>query len=386
MIKPADRTRYFQESVIRDMTRIAIREKAINLSQGLPDMPPPEEMVEAAKASLGSGYDQYSITYGDGALRKGIADDLRKQYGLEYDPEEEITVTCGVSEGIIAAVMAVLNPGDEVIFFEPYYENYLPAIVMAGGIPVGVELSPPRWNIRFDLFTSAISSKTKAIIINTPMNPTGKVFNDEELSTLGEICLEHNLVVISDEIYRHIVFEGIHKSPAMVKGFAARTIIVGGFSKTYSCTGWRVGYTAAKKNLAGAVRKIHDYLTICAPHPFQQACRAALTLPDDYYHMIHEYYLRRRDLLCFGLMDLGFKLELPQGAYYVLADFSGLSKMNDVEFTQWLAVDKGVAVVPGSSFYTAREKGKKLVRFCFALKERTLLEALDRIDSKLSRL
>jgi len=383
-IKPAIRSEYFQESVIREMTRIALQENAVNLAQGLPDFPPPPEIVQAARCALGSAYDQYSITYGDENLRAAIAEDLRKYTGVIYDPAYEITVTCGVSEGVIAALLALIDPGDEVLFFEPYYENYLPGIILAGGSPVPLELIQPRWDFHPELLEDSITDKTRALIINTPMNPTGRVFSFEELTIIAEICEKHNIVIISDEIYRHFVYLGNHQSPAAVSGLAQNTVIVGGFSKAFSCTGWRVGYTAAKGSAAAAIRKTHDYLTICAPHPFQMACLEGLNkLTEEYYANLRNDFLRRRDLLCYGLLDLGFKLEVPRGAYYVLADFSQLSNMDDMEFAGILAVQGGVAGVPGSSFYVDHRKGKQYIRFSFAATEKKLMSALDRIGERL---
>lgn len=384
MIIPSNRSAKFDESLIREMTRIALEEDAINLSQGLPDFAPPQVLIDAAKSAIGSTNDQYSITYGDAGLRSAISEDLFGVIGHRYDPESEITVTCGVSEGIIAAIMAVVNPGDEVVFFEPYYENYLPGIIFAGGIPVPVELHPPKWEFRLDTFRNAITSKTRAVIINSPMNPTGKIFSSEELSMLTEICARNDIIVISDEIYRHITYAGKHESPAGIDGFNQQTIVAGGFSKVFSCTGWRVGYTAARGELAKAVRKVHDYLTICAPHPFQIGVLAGLkNLPAEYYENLRTNYIKKRDLLCYGLMDLGFKLELPKGAYYVLADFSEISDINDMTFTGRLAVNGGVAVVPGSSFYVKGRKGQNLIRFSFAVTEEKIIQALDRIGERI---
>ena len=384
MIVPSDRSQNIEESLIREMTRIALEEDAINLSQGLPDFAPPQVLIHAAHGAIGSTSNQYSITYGDAGLRSAISEDLFSITGHRYDPESEITVTCGVSEGIIAAISAVVNPGDEVVFFEPYYENYLPGIILAGGIPVPVELHPPKWEFRLDTFRNAISSKTKAVIINTPMNPTGKIFSSEELSMLTDECARQDIIVISDEIYRHITYGGKHESPAGIVGFNQHSIIAGGFSKVFSCTGWRVGYVAARGKLAKSVRKVHDYLTICAPHPFQIGVLAGLkNLPAEYYDNLRTSYLKKRDLLCFSLMDLGFKLELPKGAYYVLADFSEISNLSDMTFVGRLAVNKGVAVVPGSSFYVNGRKGKNLVRFSFAVTEEKIIQALDRIGERI---
>ena len=383
-MNPSKRTDNFDESFIREMTRIALEEDAINLSQGIPDFSPPKILLDAAKTALGSSYDQYSITYGDADLRKAIAQDLAGSTGVDYDYEKEITITCGVSEGIIASIFAVVNPGDEVIFFEPYYENYLPGIILAGGIPVPVELFPDKWKFRLDTFRNAVSPKTRAVILNSPMNPTGKVYTREELAMLTEICARNDIIVISDEIYRHFIYTGSHVSPAAIEGFSGSAILAGGFSKSFSCTGWRVGYVAAKGKFAQAIRKVHDYLTICAPHPFQKAVSEGLKhLPEDYYETLKADYLKRRDLLCYSLMDLGFKLDVPKGAYYVLADFSELSDQSDMSFVGRLVVNGGVAAVPGSSFYSDKRKGTNLIRFSFAVTEGKIMQAIDRIGDRI---
>ena len=382
---PAERTLQFQESVIREMTRIAIQEDAVNLAQGLPDFSPPGVIIDAAKHAITCGYCQYSITFGDADLRQAIARDIKSYTGEDYEPETEITVTCGVSEAIIASMLAVVNPGEEVIFFEPYYENYLPAIIIAGGKPVPVELIPPRWEFRPDLFQSAITDKTKAVIINTPMNPTGRVFSFEDLSIIGELCNKYGIVIVTDEIYRHFVYSDQHYSPTAIEGMVDNSILNGGFSKVFSATGWRVGYSATKGEIAASVRKVHDYLTICAPHPFQKAFLAGLvSLKSDYYENLKTEYLRKRDLLSYGLLDLGFKLVVPQGAYYVLADYSAICELDDFEFAGILSVEGGVAGVPGSSFYVDQRKGRNYIRFSFAVSEQKIMTALDRIGERIN--
>ena len=379
-LRPAKRTENFQESVIREMTRVALAEDAINLSQGLPDFSPCDEIVKAAHDAIAGDNHQYSITHGMMELREALAQKLTRRNGLSFDPADEITITCGVSEGVMSSVLAMADPGDEVLVFEPFYENYLPAIQLAGAAPAFVTLPFGDWALNADALSRAFTSRTKAVIVNTPMNPTGKVFSPDELALIADLCMKHNCLAITDEIYEDIVYDGLaHTSLASLPGMRERTITVGGFSKTYAVTGWRVGCVAAARELSGAVRKVHDYLTICAPTPLQKACLSALALPAAYYDRVRQAYRARRDLFCRGLQETGFDVAWPQGAYYVLVDFSALSSHDDRVFALELARGGGVASVPGSSFYHDPRAGRRLVRFSFAMREETLTEALRRI-------
>ena len=379
----AKRTEGFQESVIREMTRVAIAENAINLSQGLPDFSPTEALVDAARKAIDGPCHQYSITHGMMSLREAVGAKLAARNGLSLDPEHEITVTCGVSEGIVCSILALVDPGDEVIVFEPFYENYLPAIAMAGGRPRFVTLPFGDWSLPEQALKDAFGARTKAIIVNTPMNPTGKVFTREELGLIADLCAKYEVVAITDEIYEDIVYDGKqHMSLGGFEGMGPQTVTVGGFSKTYAVTGWRVGYVAASRPLSAAVRKVHDYLTICAPTPFQHACLTALNLPSEYYGQMRRAYESRRDLFCSGLEAAGFQVAWPGGAYYVLVDFSALGWEDDWQFAFHLARCGGVAAVPGTSFYRTAHLGDKMIRFSFAMRERTLAEALVRITER----
>ncbi len=386
-MRTASRVRLFQESVIREMTRIAHAEGAINLSQGIPDLPAPAQLKSAAARAIGEDHNQYSFTYGSAELRRALSRKLAKRNSIRSDPEDEITVTCGVSEGIVSTCLALLDPGDEAIVFEPFYENYLPAVHLAGAVPVTVSLTPGEWRLDMRALRGAITKRTRAVIVNTPMNPTGKVFTRDELEDIAALCTRHDLIAVTDEIYEDIIYEDTaHVSLASLDAMADRTVTVMGFSKTYGVTGWRVGYVAAARPLSEAIRKVHDYATVCAPTPLQEAVLAALALPDDYYDALRSSYTERRDLFCCGLLEMGFKLLPPAGAYYVLADFSALSGMADREFAQFLVREGGVASVPGGSFFSKPADGTHLVRFSFAPGMSTLKEALERIGKRLREL
>ena len=382
---PADRTRGFQESVIREMTRVCAREGGINLGQGLPEVEVPDEVKRAACDAIRSDFNQYSFTYGDPELRQALAEKLSASNGIHADPETEITVTCGVSEGLVATCLALLNPGDEAIVFEPFYENYVPAVAMADAIPRFVPLRFPHWTFDPDELAAAFNDRTKAVIVNTPMNPTGHVFTAAELNCIAQLCRKWNAAAVTDEIYEEILYDGRdHVSIASLDGMWERTVTLMGLSKTYGVTGWRVGYVAAPVNLAGAIRKVHDYMVVCAPHPFQRAALAALQLPPDFYNAVRAEYAARRDLFCRGLSDMGFQLKPPEGAYYVLADFDEISwRDEDVDFARRLVRNGGVAAVPGSSFFAASDQGRRMVRFCFAKNRDTLTDALNRIRARL---
>lgn len=370
----------FTESVIREMTRVALRYDAVNLAQGFPDFPCPPELKRAACQAVEEDINQYAITWGDKAFRDAIAEKVRWYLGLQVDPEQEITVTCGSTEAMAAAILATVNPGDEVIVFEPYYENYGPDAVLAGATPRYVPLHPPEWTFDETQLRQAFSDRTKAIIINTPHNPTGKVFTREELSFIAELCQQWDVLALTDEIYEHILYDQTqHIALATLPGMGERTITTNGLSKTYSVTGWRIGYILANSHLTAAIRKVHDFLTVGAPAPLQRAGVAAMQLPASYYEELAKLYHQKRDRILQILDAVGIPYFVPKGAYYVFADISAFGYKNDVEFTEFLIKEIGVAVVPGSSFFSQSDKGKNFIRFCFSKKLETLAKAQERL-------
>lgn len=370
----------FTESVIREMTRLAMEYEAINLAQGFPDFPAPEEIKQAAVEAIRTDINQYAITWGAKSFREAIAEKVRWSLGLEVDPEREITVTCGATEAMIASMLAVINPGDEVIIFEPFYENYGPDAILSGARPRYVSLSPPDWRFDPDELRAAFTPRTKAIVINTPNNPTGKVFTREELEFIADLCLQWDVLAITDEIYEHILYDGAqHIALATLDGMRERTITINGLSKTYSVTGWRIGYAIAPPDLTSAIRKVHDFLTVGAAAPLQEAGAVALRLPRSYYERLAAEYAARRDLLLGALQAAGFGVYVPRGAYYIMTDISPFGFPDDVTFAHYLVREIGVAVVPGSSFYENPEKGRQQVRFCFCKTEETLNAAAERL-------
>ena len=376
---PAKRTSTFTESVIREMTRVAQQHGAINLAQGFPDFPMPGPMKDAACAAIHGDVNQYAITWGSPPLRIAIAEKYRRWYELEVDPDREVTVTCGATEAMASVFLALIDPGDEVIVFEPFYENYGPDAILADAKPVFVPLEGPEWRIDPERLRAAFSKKTKAIVVNTPHNPTGRVFTREEISLIAELCVEHDVWAITDEIYEHIRYAGNHHPIATWPGMRERTVTISGLSKTFSCTGWRLGYAIAPARESQAIRKVHDFLTVGAPAPLQAAGAVGLAFDADYYNHLALDYRARRDLLCGALAESGFAFSVPEGAYYVLADFSALSDDDDVTFAKWLASEGGVATVPGSSFYHDRAPGRSLVRFAFCKQLETLERAAERL-------
>ena len=371
----------FTESVIREMTRQANLHGAINLSQGFPDFAAPEEIKLAACDAIMADVNQYAITWGAKRFRDAIARKSSWYLGLEVDPEREITVTCGSTEAMIAAMMAIVNPGDEVIVFEPFYENYGPDAILSGATPRYVTLHAPEWNFDPDELAAAFNDNTKAIIINTPNNPTGKVFNREELEIIASLCRKWNAIAITDEIYEHILFNGKkHIALAGLDGMRDRTITINGLSKTYSVTGWRVGYTIAPPEITQAIRKVHDFLTVGAAAPLQEAGVHALNLPESYYEKLQSDYTARRDRILQVLKSVGFVCFDPDGAYYVMTDIGAFGYKDDLEFSQFLVKEIGVAVVPGSSFYHEPQLGRSQVRFTFCKKDETLAAAEERLQ------
>jgi aminotransferase len=374
------RTLQFTESVIREMTRLAIEHDAVNLAQGFPDFGAPEEIKRAAQDAIAADFNQYAITWGAKPFRDAIAAKYQKWYGLDYDPEREITVCCGATEGMIAALLAVTNPGDEIIIFEPYYENYGPDAFLCDAERKLVRLRPPDWSFDPDELRRAFSSKTKAIILNSPNNPTGKVFTRAELQVIADLCKEFDALAITDEIYEHIIYDGASHLPiATLPGMRERTVLVNSMSKTYSVTGWRVGFVLAAPDLTESIRKVHDFLTVGAAAPLQQAGVAALNLPDSYYEKLSVGYRTRRDILLERLAQAGFQCYRPHGAYYIMTDISGFGFSDDVSFVRHMIENVGVAAVPGSSFFSDSSSGATLIRFCFCKKYETLEMAGDRL-------
>jgi aminotransferase len=374
----------FTESVIREMTREALKHGAVNLSQGFPDFPAPEDLKRAAAAAINDDVNQYAVTWGAKDFREAIADKTRWFLGLEYDPEREITVTCGSTEGMIAAMMATVDPGEEVVVFEPFYENYAPDAILSGATPRYVPLRAPEWTFDPDELRAAFNERTKAVILCNPNNPTGKVFTREEMEFVAGLCREFDALCFTDEIYEHIVYpredrEVEHVSMARLEGMKERTLVVNSMSKTYSVTGWRVGYVLAPADVTGAVRKVHDFLTVGAAAPLQRAGAYALRMPPEYYEDLRREYERRRDMLLPALEEVGFRVFRPDGAYYVMTDISAFGFADDVEFTRHLIQQIGVACVPGSSFYSRPELGARQVRFCFCKRDETLEAAADRL-------
>ena len=379
----ARRTASFTESVIREMTRIANQHEAVNLAQGFPDFPMPEPMKDAACAAIHGNINQYAVTWGSSALRIAIAEKYRRFYGMNVDHDREVTVTCGATEAMAAVFLALIDPGDEVIVMEPFYENYGPDAILAGAIPTFVPLERPHWTLDPDRLAKAFTKRTKAIILNTPHNPTGRVFTRAEMTMIAELCLKHDVWVITDEIYEHIRYAGEHHVMATWPGMRERTITISGLSKTFSCTGWRLGYTVAPFEQTQAIRKVHDFLTVGAPAPLQAAGAVGMHFDADYYNHMALDYRARRSILCDSLTEAGFTFTQPEGAYYVLADFSGLSDKDDVTFAKWLIEEIGVATVPGSSFYSPANKdmGRSLVRFAFCKKYDTLKRAAELLSA-----
>jgi aspartate/methionine/tyrosine aminotransferase len=376
----ADRTANIVESVIREMSRLAARHNAVNLAQGFPDFPAPAVLKQAAADAIAADVNQYAITWGAKAFRDAIADKYRRHYGLEIDAEREITVCCGATEGMIASLLALSNPGDEVVIFEPYYENYGPDTLLASAVRKFVPLHPPDWRFDPQELRQAFSSRTKAIIVNSPGNPTGRVFSREELECIASLCQEFDTLAITDEIYEHILYDGRRHIPMMsLPGMRDRTVLVNSMSKSYSVTGWRVGWVVASPDLTESVRKVHDFLTVGAAAPLQQAGAVALALPDDYYFGLASAYQARRDAMLAMLERAGFQCTCPGGAYYVMADISGFGFSNDVEFVRHLIENVGVAAVPGSSFFSRPQDGATLIRFCFCKKYETLKAAEERL-------
>ena len=383
-MRTATRTHGFTESVIREMTRVANEHGAINLAQGFPDFAAPEILKEAAAAAIHADINQYAVTWGTPRLRRALADKYRRFYEMDVDEAREVTVTCGATEAMASAVLAIVNPGEEVIVFEPFYENYGPDAILCGAKPVWIPMAPDQ-PLDLDRLRAAFSAKTRAIIINTPNNPTGRVYTRQELTAIAEMCREHDVIAITDEIYEHILYDGVHTPLALLEDMRDRTITISGASKTFSVTGWRIGTIVAPADITSAIRKVHDFLTVGAPAPLQEGVAAAMEqLGDSYYQNLASEYRTRRDVLYAGLVDAGFKCSPPAGAYYILADFSDLSDREDVDYAKWLTRGgsggaPGIATVPGSSFYSQPSLGRNWIRFAFCKKLETLKAAATRL-------
>ena len=366
----------FTESVIREMTRLANLHDAINLGQGFPDFPAPQEVKDAAAAAIAADHNQYPITWGVPAFREAIAAKYARDYAMTVDPETEVCVTCGSTEAMIAAMLGVVDAGDEVVIFEPFYENYGPDAILAGASPRYVALRPPDWTFDEAELRSAFTDRTRAVIVNTPNNPTGKVFSVEELSVIADLCVRHNAIAITDEIYERLVYRGRHISIATLPGMAERTITISGASKTYSVTGWRIGWLIAPPSLTAAIRKVHDFLTVGAAHPLQIAIAEALVFPPSFYVELLGDYQERRDAIVAGLQECGFTASSPDGAYYVMAGIEAFGADDDVAFARRLIEEVAVATVPASSFYHDPSLGRGHIRFSFPKKLDTIERGL----------
>ncbi|MDA4129496.1 MAG: pyridoxal phosphate-dependent aminotransferase [Thaumarchaeota archaeon] len=366
------------------MTRLATKHKAANLAQGFPDFPCPDELKNAAAKALYDDYNQYSVTWGAPVLREAIAKKAKQYNKIDSDPDENIVVTCGTTEAMVSSQLAILNPGEELIVFDPHYENYAPDAIISGAKPRYFELDQENdFAIDEEKLKKEFNSKTRGIVVNTPLNPTGKVFSKKELKLIADLCDDYDTICFTDEIYEYILYDGAkHTSIGSLPSMRDRTVTISGFSKTYSVTGWRVGYTIASAELSSAIKKVHDFVTVGAPHPLQIACAAALSFPESYYEQLRSDYDAKRLMLLESLESMGFACVKPEGAYYIWSDFSELDrKANDVEFAKYLVEEVGVAVVPGSSFFYKSTHGKKKIRFTFSKKMETLETACQRLKA-----
>ncbi len=377
----SDRVQHFPESVIREMTRLANRHGAINLSQGFPDFDPPEEILEAARDALAEGYNQYATTWGAEDFRQAIAESALRFQGLEVDPDAHVVVTCGATEAMMAAMLSLIDPGEEVVVLEPFYENYGPDAIVSGARPVFVPMEWPAYRLDEEALKAAFGRETKAIILNTPNNPTGRVYDEGTLRLVADLCSDHDVVCVTDEIYEHIVYDGRrHVSIATLGGMWERTVTISGLSKTFSVTGWRLGYALSPRTLTEALKRTHDFLTVGAPHPLQIAGAFALRMGDSYFEALRAAYTERREVLYDALTAIGFKCAKPEGSYYIMADIRPLTDKDDVGFSRFLVEEVGVAVVPGSSFFADPADGRFFVRFAFPKRVETLREATKRLE------
>lgn len=382
MVRVAAKVANFTESVIREMTRECLEVDGVNLAQGFPDFPAPEVIKEAAVRAIRDDVNQYAITWGSPTLRAAISEKTEKFNRIPSDPDAHVTVCCGATEAMLSALLAILDPGDEIIVFEPFYENYGPDAIICGARPRYVTLHPPDFSYDSAELSAAFSKETQAIIINTPHNPAGKVFTLNELEEIAELCKAHDVIAVTDEIYEHILYDGHrHVSIASLDGMDERTITISGCSKTYSVTGWRIGWCVASEAITGAIRKIHDFCTVGAPAPLQEAAAVALGLPDSFYEELRAMYAAKREFLLSALEEVGFKTYRPEGAYYILADIEAFGWEDDTAFALHLVRDHKIATVPGSSFYSRPELGRRQIRFTFSKRDETLAQAVEALRS-----
>ncbi|MCH7767451.1 MAG: aminotransferase class I/II-fold pyridoxal phosphate-dependent enzyme [Nitrospinae bacterium] len=382
MVRVAAKVANFTESVIREMTRECLEVDGVNLAQGFPDFPAPEVIKEAAVRAIRDDVNQYAITWGSPTLRAAISEKTGKFNRIPCDPDAHVTVCCGATEAMLSALLAILDPGDEIIVFEPFYENYGPDAIICGARPRYVTLHPPDFSYDSAELSAAFSQETQAIIINTPHNPAGKVFTLNELEEIAELCKAHDVIAVTDEIYEHILYDGHrHVSIASLDGMDERTITISGCSKTYSVTGWRIGWCVASEAITGAIRKIHDFCTVGAPAPLQEAAAVALGLPDTFYEELRAMYAAKREFLLSALEEVGFKTYRPEGAYYILADIEAFGWEDDIAFALHLVRDHKIATVPGSSFYSRPELGRRQIRFTFSKRDETLAQAAEALRS-----
>ncbi|MDA4122744.1 MAG: pyridoxal phosphate-dependent aminotransferase [Thaumarchaeota archaeon] len=380
----SSKIRFFMESAIREMSALADATGAVNLAVGSPDFPAPPALKRAAIAAIRGDNNQYEVNAGSIKLRRAIAEKVGRYNRIEANAEDNVTVTCGSTEAITAAMVALTEAGDKVIIPEPFYESYVPATIISGAKAIHVRLEEPGFAFREEDLKAAFSQRPRVILVNTPNNPTGRVFSASELRTIADLCEDYDVIAITDEIYERIIYDGkTHVSLAAIGNMHERTVTVSGMSKTYSITGWRVGYAVAEKRLTKSIRTIHDFLTVCAPSPFQEAALRALQLPESYYRRLTQIYEKKRRYMTRSLSELGFNFQPPEGAYYIFADFEQIRKVDDYAFAEWLVKEVGVAVVPASSFYADRSGGRSMVRVAFPKKEATLREAVDRMKKKL---
>jgi len=383
LTKVSKKAAKFTESVIREMTRLAGKHKAVNLAQGFPDFPCPEELKVAAARAINEDYNQYSVTWGAPVLRDAISKKARKYNKIDSDPDKNIVVTCGTTEAMVSAQLAILDPGEELIVFDPHYENYAPDAIISGAKPKYFELDQENdFALDEEKLKQAFNSKTRGIVLNSPLNPTGKVFDKRELDLIADLCDDYDTICFTDEIYEYILYGGAkHISIGSLPTMKDRTVTISGFSKTYSVTGWRVGYIIADAELTNAIKKVHDFVTVGAPHPLQIACAAALSFPQSYYDQLRSDYDEKRKMLLKSLESIGFSCVDPSGAYYIWSDFSELDrKSDDLGFAKNLVENVGVAAVPGSSFYYKSNHGRKKIRFTFSKKMETLEKACERLE------
>ena len=390
MVSMAKRVAGFGTTIFSEMNQLAIKHHAVNLGQGAPNFEGPSEILDAAQRALFSGKNnQYAPGYGIKSLRHAIAEHEQQHFGYNIDPDRQITVTVGATEAIFASILGLTDPGDEVILFEPFYDSYVPNLTMAGVTPRYLPLRPPEWSFDVDELLTLFNDKTRAIIINTPHNPTGKIFSDAELKQIAELCIQHDVIAITDEVYEHIVFDGVvHRPLITFDGMQDRTVKISSLGKTFSTTGWKIGWAVGNQALITGVQRARQYMSFCAAHPLQVGAVAALQLPASYYVELRDMYQAKRDLLVDILSRAGLKPEVPQGSYFVMADFSDVFDGDDIAFAKWLTTDIGVACIPPTVFYTSKHKHfvEKQARFGFCKTDDILHQAAEKLEKLASKL